>query len=99
MAGTLLYAAAGEQPGVFAASVEGGAPKPILRSFTSATYTAEGYLLFHRQQNLMAQRFNTESLQLEGAAQEIAGSSPVAPSLRLRTGRSSIAPESGARPR
>jgi len=69
-----LYAAAGEQPGVFAASVEGGAPKPILRSFTSATYTAEGYLLFHRQQNLMAQRFNTESLQLEGAAQEIAGS-------------------------
>jgi len=69
-----LYAAAGDQPAVLAASIEGGPPKPVLRSFTAASYTAEGYLIFHRQQNLMAQRFNVESLQVEGAAQEIAAS-------------------------
>jgi len=69
-----LYAAAGEQPAVLAASIEGGAPKPVLRSFTAASYTSEGYLIFHRQQNLMAQRFNVDTLQFEGAAQEIAAS-------------------------
>jgi eukaryotic-like serine/threonine-protein kinase len=69
-----LYAVAGQQPGVYAASIDGGPPKAVLRSFTAVSYTAEGYLLFHRQQNLMAQPFDTTSLELRGTAVNVADS-------------------------
>jgi Tol biopolymer transport system component len=50
---------------VLVGSLEGGEPKPILRSPAAAEY-ASGRLLYMRDQALMAQRFDTAGLKLEG---------------------------------
>jgi Tol biopolymer transport system component len=67
-----LYAASGPQSAVYAASVDGGAAKEILRGVAAATFVQPGYLLFTRQQRLMAQRFDPHVLQLQGDPQPIA---------------------------
>ncbi|HKO13085.1 MAG TPA: protein kinase [Acidobacteriaceae bacterium] len=54
--------------GIYAASLDGGEPKRILSSDTSAMYAAPGYLLFIREGVLMAQRFDAKRLQLMGDA-------------------------------
>jgi eukaryotic-like serine/threonine-protein kinase len=72
-----LYAASGQQPGVYAASLDGGAVKEVLRGVTAATFVPPGYLLFNRQQTLMAQAFDPATLERQGTAvpiaEEIAG--------------------------
>ena len=44
----------------------------IAPSNTSATYVASGHLLYRREESLVAQRFNSDSLQLEGAPATVA---------------------------
>ncbi len=46
-------------------------PKLLLRNDSNAIYTAPGYLLFVRDNTLMAQRFNLRSLALEGEAKAL----------------------------
>jgi serine/threonine protein kinase/Tol biopolymer transport system component len=72
-----LYSASGQQPGIYAASLDGGVTREVLRGVTTATFAPPGYLLFNRQQTLMAQRFDPATLEPQGAvfpiADQIAG--------------------------
>jgi serine/threonine protein kinase len=61
----------------YAASLDGGAPKLLLRGNSSAVYTPPGYLLFVRQGTLMAQRFDVSNLRLAGDAVPLAENSAV----------------------
>jgi Tol biopolymer transport system component len=58
---------------VLVGSVDGGEPKPILRSPAAAEY-ASGYLLFMRDAALMAQRFDPSRRRLEGEPHPVAES-------------------------
>ncbi|HVA93628.1 MAG TPA: protein kinase [Candidatus Dormibacteraeota bacterium] len=64
----LALSTAGELSGTYAASLDGGDPKLILRGAWNAIYAPPGYLLFVRQGALMAQRFDASRLELEGQA-------------------------------
>jgi eukaryotic-like serine/threonine-protein kinase len=61
-----------ESAGVFAASLDGGEPKLILRNNSAAFYAPPGYLLFVRDGTLMAQHFNADKLTLIGDAAPLA---------------------------
>ena len=54
--------------GVYAGSLDGGAPKLIMQNDSNVVYSRPGYLLFVRQGILMAQRFNASQLRLDGDA-------------------------------
>ncbi len=56
---------------VLVGSIDGGEPKAILRSPAAAEY-ASGYLLFLRDQDLMAQRFDASRLTLEDEPHPVA---------------------------
>ena len=56
----------------YVASVNGGEPKQLAHSETSAVYAAPGYLLFVRQGTLMAQRFDPKNITLIGDAMALA---------------------------
>jgi serine/threonine protein kinase/WD40 repeat protein len=56
----------------YAASVNGGEPKLLIRGDTSAVYAPPGYLLFVRQGTLMAQRFDADNMTLIGDAMPLA---------------------------
>ncbi len=64
---------------VLVGSVDGGEPRPIVRSPAAAEY-ASGRLLFLRDRALMAQRFDASRLTLEGEAH------PVAENVSMLTG-------------
>jgi len=49
-----------------ARSLEGGAPKPILKTTSQVVYATPGYLLFVRDNTLVAQRFDPDALELRG---------------------------------
>jgi len=59
-----LFLARGNPDTVMVGSVDGGEPKTLLPG-SNAAYAA-GYLLFMRQNTLMAQRFNPDRLELQG---------------------------------
>jgi len=66
-----LYLARGgslETNGIYVGSLDGKEPKLVLREDSGAAYTPPGYLLFVRQDTLMAQRFDAGSLELAGEA-------------------------------
>jgi eukaryotic-like serine/threonine-protein kinase len=67
-----LFAAAGQQPGVYIASLAGGPVKQISRTFTATSYVEPGYLLFSRQRSLMAQPFDARKLEVTGSPVAIA---------------------------
>lgn len=67
-----LYGASGSQPTVYVASIDGAAVKEVLRGVTAATFVQPGYLLFNRQQTLMAQPFDPIALEAQGTPQPIA---------------------------
>ena len=69
----LLYAASGTPDGIYVASLDGGPVKEVLPGVTAATFVQPGYLLFNRQDALMAQRFDPVTLQLSGAPAPLAG--------------------------
>ena len=53
---------------VYVGSMDGGEPKLVFQNESNAIYTPPGYLLFVRQGTLLAQRFNANTLKLEGDA-------------------------------
>ncbi len=67
-----LFGTSGSQPGTYAGSLDGGEPKTVLRGVTGATFVPPGYLLFNRQQQLLAQPFDLDSLEPQGSPVAIA---------------------------
>jgi dipeptidyl aminopeptidase/acylaminoacyl peptidase len=67
-----LYAASGTPDAIYVGSLDGSAGREILRGVTSATFVQPGYLLFNRQQTLMAQRFDPSALATEGLPRPLA---------------------------
>jgi serine/threonine protein kinase len=71
----LLYFAHGAtsaDSGIYLASLDSKDRKLLLRHDSNAVYAAPGYLLFVRDNTLVAQRFNLRSLALEGEAKPLA---------------------------
>jgi serine/threonine protein kinase/Tol biopolymer transport system component len=64
-----LYFAPGspEVAGVYVGSIDGSTSKRLLEADAAAIYSPAGFLLFVRQGALLAQKFDTESLQLAGS--------------------------------
>jgi serine/threonine protein kinase/Tol biopolymer transport system component len=58
--------------GIYLAALDSKERKLLLRNDSNAVYAAPGYLLFVRDNTLMAQRFNLRSLALEGEAKPLA---------------------------
>jgi serine/threonine protein kinase/Tol biopolymer transport system component len=58
--------------GIYLAALDSKERKLLLRNDSNAIYAAPGYLLFVRDNTLMAQRFNLRSLALEGEAKPVA---------------------------
>ena len=56
----------------YAATLDGGEPKLLVRGDSNAVYAPPGYLLFVREGTLMAQRFDVGSLRLTGDAAPLA---------------------------
>jgi serine/threonine protein kinase/Tol biopolymer transport system component len=67
---------------IYIGSLDGGAPKVLLRNESNAIYAPPGYLLFVRQGTLVAQRFDANRLQLMGDAAPLAEHEAVDSSLR-----------------
>lgn len=63
--------AAGDQRGVYVGSIDSGQTKQILRTDVKAAY-ASGYVLFVRDETLMAQPFDLERLELTGTPSRVA---------------------------
>jgi serine/threonine protein kinase len=61
----------------YAASVNGGEIKLLVRGGSNAVYAAPGYLLFVRQGTLMAQRFDANNMTLIGDAMPLAKNAEV----------------------
>jgi Tol biopolymer transport system component/tRNA A-37 threonylcarbamoyl transferase component Bud32 len=57
---------------IYLAALDSKERKLLLRNDSNAIYAAPGYLLFVRDNTLMAQRFNLRSLALEGEAKPLA---------------------------
>jgi eukaryotic-like serine/threonine-protein kinase len=58
--------------GIYLAALDSKERRLLLRNDSNAIYAAPGYLLFVRDNTLMAQRFNLRSLALEGEAKPVA---------------------------
>ena len=58
--------------GIYLAALDSKERKLLLRNDSNAIYAAPGFLLFVRDNTLMAQRFNPRSLSLEGEAKPLA---------------------------
>ena len=58
--------------GIYLAELDSKEHKLLLRNDSNAIYAAPGYLLFVRDNTLVAQRFNLHSLALEGEAKPVA---------------------------
>jgi eukaryotic-like serine/threonine-protein kinase len=58
--------------GIYLAALDSKERKLLLRNDSNAIYAAPGYLMFVRDNTLMAQRFNPRSLALEGEAKPLA---------------------------
>ena len=70
-----LFYAHGDDPqnnATYIGSLDGRAPKLLVRGDSNAAYASPGYLLFVRQGTLMAQRFDAGSLRLIGEAMPLA---------------------------
>ena len=70
-----LYLAQGsveENRGLFVASLDRTLRKFLVRTEDSGAYAEPGYLLFLRDSTLMAQRFRSDTLSLEGSSSELA---------------------------
>jgi Tol biopolymer transport system component len=58
--------------GIYLLSLDSAEPKLLVKADSNALYAHPGYLLFQREQSLMAQRFDAGSLKLTGDAFPIA---------------------------
>jgi eukaryotic-like serine/threonine-protein kinase len=66
------HGSTGADSGVYLAALDSKERKLLLRNDSNAIYAAPGYLLFVRDNTLMAQRFNLHSFALEGEAKPVA---------------------------
>jgi eukaryotic-like serine/threonine-protein kinase len=66
------HGAAPEDNGIYLAALDSKERKLLMHNDSNAIYAAPGYLLFVRDNTLMAQRFNLRSLALEGEAKPLA---------------------------
>ncbi|HEV2116196.1 MAG TPA: hypothetical protein VGR48_09250, partial [Terriglobales bacterium] len=66
------HGAATADDGIYVTSLDSKERRLVLRNDSNALYAAPGYLLFVRDQTLMAQRFDTRQMTLEGEAQPLA---------------------------
>ena len=57
---------------VMAGSVDGGAPTRVLATPSMAVYAAPGYLIYQREGQIVAQRFNGETLAIVGEPEVLA---------------------------
>jgi Tol biopolymer transport system component len=62
-----------DKSAIFVGSLDSKETKFLLNADSSMAYAPPGYLLFARQQTLMAQGFNADKLQLTGQAVPVAG--------------------------
>ena len=62
----------GENSGTYVGSLSGGEPKLLIHGTSPALYALPGYLLFVQDGTLMAQKFDTSSMQLSGAVTPLA---------------------------
>jgi eukaryotic-like serine/threonine-protein kinase len=67
-----VRAALPENAGVFVASLDSPTRKKVLSSRSNAVYAAPGYLLYWGDGALLAQRFDTDTLEVRGNAIEVA---------------------------
>jgi Tol biopolymer transport system component len=67
-----LYGTSGPRAGIYAASVDGGAVRDVLGGVSAATFAPPDYLLFSRQETLMAQRLDLETFTRKGSAEPVA---------------------------
>jgi Tol biopolymer transport system component len=75
-----LATSGGADIGVYVGSLSGGTSVRVLADTTNAVYApsnGDGYLLFRREETLMAQRFDLATLQLSGDVMPIASPVPV----------------------
>jgi Tol biopolymer transport system component len=61
-----LYLVDGQQRGVYAASIDAKERKRVLDDWTRVAISTDGHILFVREYNLMAQRFDLETLEERG---------------------------------
>ncbi|SPF48446.1 Serine/threonine protein kinase [Candidatus Sulfotelmatobacter kueseliae] len=66
------HGATSADSGIYLAALDSKERKLLLRNDSNALYAAPGYLLFVRDNTLMAQRLNLRSLALEGEAKPVA---------------------------
>jgi eukaryotic-like serine/threonine-protein kinase len=62
----------GEESGIYLASVDGGEPRRLFSSYSSAQYVPPGYLLFVRGTRLTAQPFDASSFVVSGEPLRVA---------------------------
>lgn len=67
-----LYAVFGDRPGIYAASLDGGAATRIVEDGSRAQYVGDRYLLFTRGEALFAQPFDLRARQLRGSPAAVA---------------------------
>lgn len=88
----LFYAASNtaENNATYAASLEGGEPKLLVVNDSNAVYVPPGYLLFVRQETLMAQGFDANSLSATGDAVPLAENVVINASMRVGSFSASV---------
>jgi WD40 repeat protein len=61
-----------QTPGIYIGSIDAPDATHLVASHTGATFARSGHLIFRREESLVAQRLNAETLQPEGAAVAVA---------------------------
>jgi Tol biopolymer transport system component len=64
----LLMSAQSELGGIFVGSLDGPNHRRLLSEYSQAIYVPPGYLVFHREGTVLAQRFDPETLSVSGDA-------------------------------
>jgi serine/threonine protein kinase len=74
---TIRTLSSADRPGdsIYVASVDSPVPRPLLEVSSNVAYAEPGYLLFLRDRTLLAQRFNTRTLRLEGEPRAVTSES------------------------
>ena len=75
-----LAASSGADSGVFIGSLDGAAPVPLIRDVTNVVFArsnGHGYIVFRREETLMAQRFDPDALKVTGDVFPLATSVPI----------------------
>jgi Tol biopolymer transport system component len=64
----LLMSARSELAGIFVGSLDSPSHRRVLSEYSQALYVPQGYIVFHREGTVLAQRFDAETLTVSGDA-------------------------------